>query len=437
MNQALSSAPTRFTSALPRYPVSRLLRNAAQLLLHPVLTLPVLVYLLGGQNSQIVWYAVVAGVATGLAAASGTLVAAVPAASRIVVLALLVVQAAGFLTTGALALGEDAFSNSTILQISATAYLLLTIPAAMLARISEQTHEFRESASASLGGILPAILGALLGGFIVWRMFDTGSMGPGDVLARLMLSGALFAATAAWLAFLPTLLADQVPHPARPMPRVQWPRLLSNRALVRYSGFQIVRGLAHFADPFLLIGVLTIIGPGVIWIGGAVLAFAGGEALARVIATNAYNNANVRVVFTISGFLHAIAFIIIAFAANVLEASIIADREPSETWKNWAVIIAAASLGASYRLARTGHHAYIRSISSPGTRDLSLSIVGIVLIVTAFAPIIAVRILQGQDMATLLQLAAGASIISLLATALIVPTYETPRKRRSAWSLRR
>ncbi|HYH11518.1 MAG TPA: hypothetical protein VD789_04105, partial [Thermomicrobiales bacterium] len=99
--------------------------------------------------------------------------------------------------------------------------------------------------------------------------------------------------------------------------------------------------------------------------------------------------------------------------------------------------VAATALGASYRLARTGHHAYVRSISSPHTRDLSLTIVGIILIVTAFAPLIAVRILDGQEIERLLQIGVGASIISLLATALIVPTYEAPRKARGAWSLRR
>lgn len=437
MNEALSGAPIRFATFVLRYPLSRLLHSAAQLLLHPVITLPVLVYLLGAGASQIIWYAIVAGVATGVAAAPGALVAVAPASSRIVIVVLLVVQAAGFILCGAMALGSDTFSNDTVLRLGSGAYLLLVVPTAMLARISEQTHEFRRSTAASLGGVAPALTGSLLAGLLVWRMFDSSGMGPGDLLARIMLAGALFAAAAAWLSLYPTLLAIQLPHPARPMPQIRSPQLLGNRALVRYSVFQILRGLSRFADPFLLVGVLTIIEPDVIWIGGAVLAFAIGDGIARMLGTNAYDNFNVRTIFTISGFLHTVAFIVVAFAADVLTSSVVAERDPSNAWKHWAVVVAAIALGASYRLAQIGHHAYVRSISSPSTRDLSLTIVGVIMIATAFSPIIAVRILDSQEMTRLLQLGVGASVVSLLMTALIVPTYEAPRRLRGAWSLRR
>ncbi len=437
MIDALSNTPVRTVSTLPRYGASRLLGNAAEILLHPVVTLPVLIYLLGGSNSQIVWYAVIAGVAAGLAAAAGALVALLPDTSRIVIVTLLAFQAVGFIISCIVGLGIDALSNDTVLQMTAMAYLLVVVPAAMLARIAEQGHEFRRSTAASLTGILPAVVGSLLAGVIVWRLYDTSGMGPGDLLARALVPGVLLSVAAAWLASSPTILALHLPHPARPMPNVSSPRVLSNGPLRRYIAFQAVRGLARFADPFLLVGVLTLLSPGVVWMGGAVLAFAVGDALARVLATRAYDGFNVRVIFTVSTFLHAVAFIIIAFTVDVLDASVVADREPSEQWKNWAVIVASAALGASYLLARTGHHAYIRSISSPHTRDLSLTTVGVVMIVTAFSPVIAVRLLSDQDTATVLQLGAGASIFCLLMTAIIVPTYANPRRPRGAWGMRR
>jgi hypothetical protein len=272
---------------------------------------------------------------------------------------------------------------------------------------------------------------------MVWRLFDAGGMGSDDLLARALVGGALLATAGAWLAHYPTLLATQLPHPARPMPQVTWPGLFSNRPLLRYVGFQLVEGLARFADPFLLVGVITLISPGVAWIGGAVLAFAVGDALARAIATRAFRPSNVRGIFIVAGFLHVLAFIIVAFAGDVLGASVVSDRDLSESWRNWGTVLAALALGASYQLMRTGHVAYIRSISSPGTRDLSLSAGGIVTIVTAFAPLIAVQILDTRDVATLLQIGAGASMISLLATALVVPTYAPPRRPWSAWGLRR
>jgi hypothetical protein len=272
---------------------------------------------------------------------------------------------------------------------------------------------------------------------MVWRLFEAGGMGSDDLLARALVGGALLATAGAWLAHYPTILATQLPHPARPMPTVEWPGLLSNRPLMRYTGYRFIEGIARFADPFLLVGVITLISPGVAWIGGAVLAFAAGDALARALATRAFKPSNVRGVFIAAGFFHALAFIVVAFAGDVLGASVISERNLSESWRDWGAVAAALALGISYQLMRTGHIAYIRSITSPGTRDLSLSASGIVAIATAFAPLIAVQILDTRDVATLLQIGAGASIISLLATALVVPTYAPARRPWSAWGLRR
>ncbi|HEV2128252.1 MAG TPA: hypothetical protein VGR22_06520 [Thermomicrobiales bacterium] len=437
MSEAVASSAIREAPGLVRYPIARLFSTGEQLLLHPILVLPILVWLLGGTPGQIVWYAIISGIGAGLAAASGALVARLPATARHTIVGLLALQGIGVLVAIAVSLGTSSFGNTTLLTLGALAYLLITLPSAMLTRISEQNHEYRRAASATVGGVLPAIVGTTLGAIIIWRLFFIGGLGPDDMIGRLLLAGALFAAAGSWLATWPTLLARQLPHPARPMPTVRWPALRTNRPLQRYSLFQAVRGIAHFADPFLFVGVLTIIEPGIAWIGGAALAWALGEAVARLLAVRAYGAINVRGVFTVSGTLHAVAYIIIAFAADVLGSSLIAERAAGDQWRNWAVVLAALALGASHRFARTGHHAYIRSISSPGTRDLSLTVTGIVVIIFAFAPLVAVRLLESQDLATLLQIGAGASIIGLLATGLVVPTYAAPRRPRGAWGMRR
>ncbi len=427
----------REASGLARYPIARLFTSGAQLLLHPILILPVLVYLLGGSPGQIAWYAIVAGIASGLAAPSSALVAVLPSSARLVIAVLLGFQAFGFLLAGAVGLGADAFGDRTLLRIAAVAYLLTVITAAMLARISEQGHEYRQAAAASRRGVLPSIIGTAVAAVVIWRLFFVGGMGSDDLLGRLLLGGALFAAAGSWLAAYPTLLARQLPHPARPMPAVRSPDLRSNRPLRRYSLFHAVRGISRFADPFLFVGVLTILAPSITWIGGAALAYALGEGIARLASTQAFGAFNVRSLFTISGTLHAITYIVIAFAADILNTSLIAEREPSGQWRNWAVVIAAIAFGASHRFARTGHHAYVRSISSPGTRDISLTVIGAVMFITAFSPLIAVWTLEDRELATLLQIGAGASIIGLLATALVVPTFAAPRRHRDAWSLRR
>jgi hypothetical protein len=437
MIDAFPAVPFLNRASSPRYPASRVLVSAASLLIHPIVTLPVLVYLLGGEPRQIVIYAIIAGIAGGLAGPVGTVIAKTPDVTRIVIVSLLAAQALGFILAVMAGLGAGGLSNDALLRIAALAYLLVTVPGSVLARIGEQGHEFRRAASASLGGILPAVAGTLLAGLMVWRLFEAGGMGSDDLLARALVGGALLATAGAWLAHYPTILAEQLPHPARPMPDVTWPGLLSNRPLLRYAGYRLVEGTARFADPFLLVGVITLISPGVAWIGGSVLAFAIGDTLARAIATRAFRPSNVRGVFIAAGFLHVLAFIIVAFAGDVLGASVISDRNLSETWRDWGAVLAALALGASYQLMRTGHVAYVRSISSPGTRDLTLSAGGIVTILTAFAPLIAIQILDTRDVATLLQIGAGASIISLLATALIVPTYAPPRRPWSAWGLRR
>ncbi len=437
MIDAFPAIPFLDRVSSPRYPASRVLVAAASLLLHPIVTLPVLVYLLGGDPRQIVVYAIVAGIAGGLSGPVGTILAAKPEVSRIVIVGLLATQALGFLIAVMAGLGADSMGNGTLLQFTAIAYILLTIPGSLLARIGEQGHEYRRAASATIGGVLPAVAGTLLAGLMMWRLFDAGGIGSDDLLARALVGGALLATAGAWLANYPTILANQLPHPARPMPTVEWPGLLSNRPLLRYAGYRFVEGVARFADPFLLVGVITLISPGVTWIGGAVLAFAIGDTLARVVATRAFKPSNVRGVFIVAGFFHALAFIVVAFASDVLDASVVSERNLSESWRDWGAVAAALALGISYQLVRTGHIAYIRSITSPGTRDLSLAASGVITIVTAFSPLIAIQILDTRDVATLLQIGAGASMISLLATTLIVPTYAPPRRPWSAWGLRR
>lgn len=437
MIDAFPALPFLNQVSSPRYPASRVLASAAAMLIHPIVTLPVLAYLLGGEPGQIAIYAIFAGIASGLTGPVGSFVAARPDTSRTVIVSLLAAQAIGFLVAIMAGLGADGLGDSSLLRLTAIAYLLLTIPGMILMRIGEQGHEFRRAASASIGGILPALTGTLLAGLMVWRLFEAGGMGSDDLLARTVVGGALLATAGAWLAHYPTILATQLPHPARPMPTLQWPGILANRPLMRYAGYRLIEGIARFADPFLLVGVITLISPGVAWIGGAVLAFAVGDSLARIVATRAFKPSNVRGVFIAAGFFHALAFIIVAFAGDVLGASVVSERNPSETWRDWSAVAAALALGVSYQLIRTGHVAYIRSITSPGTRDLSHAVSGIITIFTAFSPIIAIQILDSYDVALLLQVGAGASIISLLATALIVPTYAPPRRRWNAWGLRR
>lgn len=417
MIDAFPALPFLNQVSSPRYPASRVLASAAAMLIHPIVTLPVLAYLLGGEPGQIAIYAIFAGIASGLTGPVGSFVAARPDTSRTVIVSLLAVQAIGFLVAIMAGLGADGLGDSSLLRLTAIAYLLLTIPGMILMRIGEQGHEFRRAASASIGGILPALTGTLLAGLMVWRLFEAGGMGSDDLLARTVVGGALLATAGAWLAHYPTILA--------------------NRPLMRYAGYRLIEGIARFADPFLLVGVITLISPGVAWIGGAVLAFAVGDSLARIVATRAFKPSNVRGVFIAAGFFHALAFIIVAFAGDVLGASVVSERNPSETWRDWSAVAAALALGMSYQLIRTGHVAYIRSITSPGTRDLSHAVSGIITIFTAFSPIIAIQILDSYDVALLLQVGAGASIISLLATALIVPTYAPPRRRWNAWGLRR
>jgi hypothetical protein len=437
MLDALNAVPFLSGSFAPRYPTSRMLAAVAAVLIHPIVTLPVLVYLLGGSPGQIALYAIVAGIAAGLAGPAGTLVAKLPYTSRVIIVVLLTIQAAGFLLAVVTGLGVDGIGATTLLRLAAASYLLLTLPGPMLGRIAEQGHEFRQSASASVRGVLPAIGGALLAGLMIWRMFAAGGMGSDDLLARALVGGALLATAGAWLAQTPTILASQLPHPARPMPEITWPGIASNRPLRRYLAYQAIEGIARFADPFVLVGVITLIAPGVAWVGAAVLAFAAGDAIARLAAIRAFRPYNVRGLFITAGFLHTVAFIVVAFAGDVLGASIVSARQPAEAWRNWAAVAAALALGASYQLMRSGHTAYIRSISSPGTRDLSLAASGVVGVVVAFAPLIAVQVLGSRDVATLLQFGVGASIISLLATALVIPTFAPPRRPRAAWGLRR
>lgn len=423
-------------ASFPAYAVSRGFDSAARLFLHPVIVLPLLVYLLGGTSAQIVWYAVVAGVAQGISAPLAAYIAASPDSARTVLAVLLVVQAAGFLGTALVAFLAGTVASETLLRVSAIAYLLLVIPSSMIVRLAEHGYEYRKPAASSIAGVLPSILGVLLAVIAIFAILRTDTLGPDNAFARVILAGGLCGSAGVWLASYRTLFASQLPYPAHAMPSVRSPRLGSNNPLTRFAGFQLLHGLARFADPFILIALVTLVRPDVVWLGAAVIAFGVGAVVASLTSIHAWSGVNVRPLFVASETLHTIALLTAAFLPTVMASSLIADRRFSSEFQNGFILVIGFALGASYLLARDGHRAYVRSISTPQTRDVSLVIIGAVVVVTAFAPLIAVQLLESWNLDTLLQIAFGVAIIAMLATALIVPPYSPPRRRRNAWNMR-
>lgn len=436
MNEALSDAPRKLMSAFPVYALSRVFEGASRVLLHPIITLPILVYLLGGANAQVVWYAVVAGVARGIAAPVAAYIAAIPDHSKSVLAVLLVVQSVGFLTTAVIAIQMSLMSDATLLRFVSVAYLLTVVPTFMLVRLAEHAYEFRKPAAATVVGATPSAIGTLVAAIAIFSILRTDNLGAEEVLAQTILAGALSATAASWLASYRTLFASQLPFPARPMPSVRSPRPRANGPLARYVTFQLAHGVARFADPFLFIALLTLVRPDIVWIGGAIVAFGTGAAVAALLSTQSWNGMSVRNIFTASEFLHTLAIVVATFLPTMLESSLIEDRALTAEFRNWTTVFIGLALGASYLLARDGHRAYIRSISTPQTREVSMVIVGAVIALTAFTPLLAVRLLESQTLETLLRIAAGAAVLAMLATALIVQPYTPPRVRRGAWSLR-
>lgn len=436
MNNTLASQPYRAISGIGRQSAQLFLQPAGSLLLHPVIVLPAFVYLLGGSAAQVAWYAVVAGIAYGIAGPIGSLVTSFPQLTRLVAGVLLAMQMLGFLIIAFAALRAGSISDDGLLGTAATGFLILMLPTGILLRIVEQSREYARVSISPIAITMVAGAAMLLTGFGIWRLTDSQGADVAELLGRLLLAGALALAAATWLGLLPMLTSDHLPYPARTLPSTNAPGFFTNAPLMRYTVFQLLDGVSRFADPFILVGVIALFAPDLVWWGGAALAFAVGEAASRFIMTSSRQpNARTAIVFGV--FLRAMTLILIAFVPTLATTTFMTEQNLSQNWQNWIIVVAALLLGAGYWLSHAGNARYIQSITPPSTRELTRAVIGVVLIVTAFAPIIAIHMLDSMSFEVLLRYGAGASVIVLLTTAMIVRPYSQPGRRGGSWTLRR
>lgn len=436
MNNALAGQQFRSMSGIGKLSAYLLFQPAGSLLLHPIIVLPAFVYLLGGSPGQVAWYAIVAALGNGIAAPLGSVVAAYPRITRPIAGVLLLVQGIGFLVIAFAALRAGSVSNDSLLTVSMTGFLLLILPASVLLRIVEQSREYARAAVAPAMTTLLASSVVVLTGLGVWRLTDTGTLDSPELFGRLLLPGALTLIAATWLGMLPILTSDHLPYPARTLPSTDAPRFFSNPPLMRYAGYRLLDGLSRFTDPFLLVAVSALLAPGIIWWGAAVLAFAVGEAAARLVMSSSRRpNARTAVVF--GTFLRAMTLILIAFLPTIADTALFTDWGVSENWSHWTFVFATFILGAGYWLSHAGNAEYIQSITPPTTREVTRAVIGVVVMITAFAPVAAIRMLDSISVDILLRFGAGATVTVLLASAMIVRPYSSPGRRSGSWSLRR
>lgn len=437
MNNAFANQPFRASSGVGRQSAQTFFQPVGALFLHPIIALPALIYLMGGTPGQIAWYAIIAGLSYGIAAPVGSLVASRPELTQRIAGVFLVVQAIGFLILTFAALRADGASAASLLRMSAVGFLLLVLPTGTLMRIIEQSREYARAIISTLSVTMLGMLGVALAGLGVWRVSSVASLSPGELLGRILLPGALALLCATWLGLAPILRSSHVPYPARNLPTSTAPGFFTNAPLLRYSGFQILDGASRFADPFIVVAVAATLAPAPEWWGGAILAFALGEAIARFIMSPSARQPNSRSAIVTGALLRALSLIIVAFLPAMAATSLITDRNASETWLNWIFVAATLLLGAGYWLSLAGNASYVQSITPPSTRELTRAIVGGALTVAAFAPIIAVQMLDSLSIEILMRYAAAAAVAALLVSSIIVRPYSQPPRRRGSWSLRR
>ncbi len=437
MNNALANQPLSSVSGIGRLSAHFFFQPAGSLLLHPVIVLPAFIYLLGGTAAQIAWYAIITGLAYGIAAPIGSVIASFPQLTRWIAGALLVVQSVGFLIVMFTALRAGGVSDDSLLRLAATGFLVLILPTGILLRIIDQSREYARAPISPTMIIALTSAAVLLTGLGIWRLADTPNPGIGDLLGRLLLPGALALTAATWLGLLPMLTSDHLPFPARSLPGTNAPGFFTNAPLMRYTGFQLLDGLSRFADPFILVVVVASLAPELVWLGGAALAFACGEAAARFLMLSSRLQPNPRTAIVSGTFLRTLALILLAFLPALATTTLFVDWGLPEVWQRWTFVLAALLLGAGYWLSHAGNADYIQSITPPSTRELTRAVIGGVVMITAFAPIIAVALLDTISFEVLLRFGAGAAVITLVASSMIVRPYSLPTRRTGSWSLRR
>jgi len=420
--------------------VSAALQAIGDTVLQPVVVLSAIAFLLGGSNYQVAAFAVIA-VATWACAPLFLLVVGSFSGRPYPVVAVAgIVRLGAIVVFGVVGLRIDDISPGRIVSTLIWTYLAYQVATSVAIQSSaslivsgtprsRQSMVFRQRALASVAA-------AVISAFAIWSVFRSDGTFQ-DSIGLILLLAALATLSATW--FLLSIPGGGIGS-ARPNPERLFAAAVNPfraAAFRRFISFKILLALAVAVDPFLIVYGFQRLGLEVEYIGLAVVALAGGQAIGHLVWPKWVARHGPRVPFQVATLLRLLLLTWVIALPALSTSSTYANRfdTPEVAMRGFALGFVLLGLAAS--MGASANQRYLLDVSPRGVTQGPILAGNMVATLTAFAPFGVAWLLERHELERVLWAAAGAMIVALLASGLLVESSVRLRSAPGSWRSRR
>ncbi len=412
------------------------LQSMADTALNPVIVLAAVAFLLGGTNTQIVAFSVIAMAAWTLTPLA--LLAIRPMIGRPypLVFGSAAIRLGAIATIGWTGLNINDWSSTRILSTLVGAYLVYQVASSITAQSSVGllAAAFRGSSGKRQlrWRSIVALAASLVVGWIAWSILDSGQSLQ-DSVGNLLILATLTVAGATW--FLLSIPAGQVStRSSRPRGQVAALRKsLSTSAFRRFASYKLLLAMVAAMDPFLIVHGFFELNLDVRYIGWALLAWATGHVVGNALWPRWIAQTGPRIPFQIAAALRLLLLLLVVSLPSLATSSLYLDRfdgqEPAMRFfaSSFALLGLAASTGNS------ANQRYLMDISPRGEAGGAVVSANLVAAIGAFFPLVAAWSIDRYDLDMAFWGAIGLAVLALIASGLLPNSRVRIRGSAGSW----
>lgn len=413
-----------------------LLQSMADTALNPVIVLAAIAFLLGGTNTQIAVFSVIAVAAWTLAPLLLMAIRPVIGRPYPLVFGAAAIRLGAIATIGWTGLQINDWSASRILSTLVGAYLVYQVASSITSQSSVGllASAFRGSS----GKVqlrwrsIVALAASLLVGWIAWSLLNSGQSLQ-DSIGNLLILATLTVAGATW--FLLSIPAGRASTQS-PRPRRQFVALrkaLSTSAFRRFASFKLLLAMVAAIDPFLIVYGFLELNLDARYIGWALLAWAAGQVIGNALWPRWIARTGPRIPFQIAAALRLLLLLLVVSLPSLATSNLYLDRfdGPEPAIRFFASSFALLGLAAS--TGNSANQRYLMDISPRGEAGGTVFAANLVAAIGAFFPLVAAWSIDRRELDVAFWGAIGLAVLALIASGLLPNSRVRVRRSTGSW----
>lgn len=420
--------------------ISAALQAIGDTVLQPVLVLSAVAFLLGGSNYQIAAFAAIAIVTWAVAPFSLLLIRSFRGRPYPVVFSAGIIRVGAILVIAVVGFRIDDISTSRVVSTLIWTYLVYQIASSIAVQASaslvmsgvprsRQHITFRQRAFA-------AVVAAVVSSFAIWSAFRADETFQDSIGLILMLSAlAIFSAT--WFLLSIPGSGARSASPISDQPLTAIANAFGAAAFRRFISFKILLALAAAADPFLIVYGFQQLGLKADHIGLALVALAGGQAIGYLVWPRWVDRHGPRVPFQVATLLRLLLLTWVIALPTLSTSNAYSDRFDSPEAAMRGFALGFLLLGLATSVGNTANQRYVMDIAPRGATRGPILAANIAAMTTAIAPFGVAWLLERHELERILWGAVGVTIVTLLASGILVESRVRVRTSPGSWRSRR